>query len=115
MKDLFDVPCEFDELEAKSPEFAGWLKTLYKNGNRLFLHKLDPVRFRVTFYTEEHCYEIIAVRKVDGYPGYLGCTKKLKCMAVTLVGEEVLSNGPCVFDTWIEILADIVSNEIKEE
>ena len=105
---------EFGVLESEVPDFAKWLN-MFRDVNRFFIHKVDPVRFRVTFFTEEHRYSISAVPSVDGYPGYLGCVSTVR---KPKVGESWnrgndLADGPYGFDTWVKILGDIVSNEIK--
>lgn len=109
-----------EELTYMFPELSRWLNSIvadFEKETLIFYHKEDK-RIIVKIFTERNSYSISARRKSKRNKedlGYLGCTVYSR---IPLVGEtwargKDLSDGTYTEQTWINILCDIVSYEIK--
>lgn len=109
------------ELKKTLPELAEWLKIISRYGNvdsvsQIFIDKKDTKRHFMYIFTDEHCYSISAYAPTDKNPrGYLGCIATCR---KPRVGEwwtrgSDLADGPYSKETFIKIMGDIISYELK--
>lgn len=109
------------QLKETLPELADWLKTISRYGNvdsisQIFRDKNDPERHFMYIFTDEHYYSISAYAPTKEKPkGYLGCIASNR---KNRVGEwwsrgNDLSDGPYNKETFISIMGDIISMELK--
>ena len=106
-------------------ELNVWLDSLRKkklNTMLLFRDNEDNTRLTILIYTCDNVYEIAArtPRMKEGHPidnGYLGCSvsnRKPSAGDDCVNGKIELSGGEFVFDTWLDILYDILEYELEE-
>ena len=97
-------------------EFIKWLKGITRYGNieRTMLVFDYEDRISVKFFTSEHRYSISA-RLPENDRGYLGCTSSCRTPKVgeTWTRGSDLADGKYSEKTFVEIMADIVSYEMK--
>jgi hypothetical protein len=112
---------KFEELLNIAPQFALWFKSIVRYGNVdsqsiIFWDLDEPERFRVLIYTDNHVYSVSGYQGTEKNPkGYLGCTVSTR---KPRPGEDWnrgndLKDGKYSEDTFIGIVKDIVSYELK--
>jgi len=103
-------------------ELIKWLKRISRYGNiertMIFLHyskENGGERINVKFFTAEHVYGISARLPNANDYGYLGCISSCRKPKVgeTWTRGSDLSDGKYSEDTFIKIMSDIVSYEMK--
>lgn len=111
----------YDELKKSLPELAEWMKIISRYGNvdsvsQIFRDKREPERHFMYIFTDEHCYSISAYAPTDKRPrGYLGCISSCRKPRVgeTWTRGSDLADGPYSKETFIKIMGDIISYELK--
>jgi hypothetical protein len=111
----------YEELKKYLPELAEWMKIISRYGNvdsvsQIFRDKKDPERTFLLIFTEEHSYHISAYAPTEKRPkGYLGCITSCRKPRVgeTWTRGNDLADGPYNKETFIKIIGDIVSYELK--
>lgn len=109
------------ELKKTLPELSEWLKIISRYGNvdavsQIFRDKKEPERHFLYIFTDEHCYHISAYAPTEKRPkGYLGCIASCRKPRVgeTWHRGSDLADGPYSRETFIKIIGDIVSFELK--
>ena len=110
-----------EELKKSLPELAEWLKIISRYGNvdsvcQIFRDKRDQERYFLYIFTDEHSYHISAYAPSEKRPkGYLGCIANCRKPRVgeTWHRGSDLSDGSYSKETFIKIIGDIVSYELK--
>ena len=108
----------FEEAKEKGyTELVQWLTGIARYGNikKTMLVFDHEDRINIKFFTCEHSYNISARLPDDEGSGYLGCIASCRKSKVgeTCTRGNDLADGKYLESTFIEIMADIVSYEIK--